>query len=149
MKQFEVVETPLEPMAYHKFVLNEKQGAICTFTGHVREWTKGTQTIYLEYEAYVPMAEKMLAQIGDEISERWPGVLTSIGHRIGKLDISDIAVVIATSSPHRADSYRANEYAVERLKEIVPIWKKEIWSDGEEWIGDSRHYHSSVKENES
>ncbi|HBV23728.1 molybdenum cofactor biosynthesis protein MoaE [Jeotgalicoccus sp. WY2] len=147
MKMFEVVSEELDINKYHKLTVNEHQGAVCTFTGHVREWTKGTRTVHLEYEAYIPMAEKMLAQIGDEIAERWPGVITAIGHRIGKLEISDIAVVIVTSSPHRTDSYRANEYAVERLKEIVPIWKKEIWEDGQEWIGDSRKYHPSVEEN--
>lgn len=142
---FEVVNDELDINKYHQMTVNEHQGAVCTFTGHVREWTKGTRTVHLEYEAYIPMAEKMLAQIGDEIEERWPGVITAIGHRIGKLEISDIAVVIVTSSPHRTDSYRANEYAVERLKEIVPIWKKEIWEDGEQWIGDSRKYHPSVE----
>lgn len=147
MKYFEVTEEVLDINKYHQMVVNAHQGAVCTFTGHVREWTKGTQTVHLEYEAYIPMAEKMLAQIGDEISEYWPGVLTAIGHRIGTLAISDIAVVIVTSSPHRTESYRANEYAVERLKEIVPIWKKEIWSDGEEWIGASKKYHSTVEEN--
>lgn len=70
------------------------------------------------------MAEKKLAQIGDEINEKWPGTITSIVHRIGPLQISDIAVLIAVSSPHRKDAYRANEYAIERIKEIVPIWKK-------------------------
>ncbi len=143
---FEVVNDELDINKYHQMTVNEHQGAVCTFTGHVREWTKGTRTVHLEYEAYIPMAEKMLAQIGDEIEARWPGVITAIGHRIGKLEISDIAVVIVTSSPHRTDSYRANEYAVERLKEIVPIWKKEIWEDGEQWIGDSRKYHPSVEE---
>lgn len=143
---FEVVNDKLDINKYHQMTVNEHQGAVCTFTGHVREWTKGTRTVHLEYEAYIPMAEKMLAQIGDEIEARWPGVITAIGHRIGKLEISDIAVVIVTSSPHRTDSYRANEYAVERLKEIVPIWKKEIWEDGEQWIGDSRKYHPSVEE---
>ena len=147
MKMFEVVSDELDINKYHQMTVNEHQGAVCTFTGHVREWTKGTRTVHLEYEAYVPMAEKMLAQIGDEISERWPGVITAIGHRIGKLEISDIAVVIVTSAPHRTDSYRANEYAVERLKEIVPIWKKEIWEDGEEWIGDSRKYHPKAEGN--
>lgn len=146
MKMFEVVSDEMDINKYHKMTVNEHQGAVCTFTGHVREWTKGTRTVHLEYEAYIPMAEKMLAQIGAEIEERWPGVITAIGHRIGKLEISDIAVVIVTSSPHRTDSYRANEYAVERLKEIVPIWKKEIWEDGQEWIGDSRKYHPSVEE---
>ena len=70
------------------------------------------------------MAEKKLAQIGDEIKQRWPGTITTIVHRIGPLQISDIAVLIAVSSPHRKDAYQANEYAIERIKEIVPIWKK-------------------------
>ena len=146
MKMFEVVSDELDINKYHQMTVNEHQGAVCTFTGHVREWTKGTRTVHLEYEAYVPMAEKMLAQIGDEISERWPGVITAIGHRIGKLEISDIAVVIVTSSPHRTDSYRANEYAVERLKEIVPIWKKEIWEDGAQWQGHQRGYYDDAVE---
>ena len=72
------------------------------------------------------MAEKKLAQIGDEINEKWPGTITSIVHRIGPLQITDIAVLIAVSSPHRKDAYRANEYAIERIKEIVPIWKKKF-----------------------
>ncbi|TDL98437.1 molybdenum cofactor biosynthesis protein MoaE [Macrococcus brunensis] len=146
MKQFEVVEYELIPDDYRLFTVNPKQGAVCLFVGIVREWTKGIRTEYLHYEAYVPMAEKKLAEIGDEINDRWPGTVVSIGHRIGALDISDIAVVIAVSSPHRKDSYAANEYAIERIKEVVPIWKKEIWEDGEEWIGGQRGYHSSYKE---
>ena len=101
MKQFEVVNEPIQTEKYREFVLNEHQGAIVVFTGHVREWTKGIKTEYLEYEAYIPMAEKKLAQIGDEIEARWPGTITTIVHRIGPLQISDIAVLIAVSSPHR------------------------------------------------
>src|SRR5699024_10245709 len=147
MKMFEVISEPLDINKYHQMTINEHQGAVCTFTGHVREWTKGTRTVHLEYEAYVPMAEKMLAQIGDEISERWPGVITAIGHRIGKLEISDIAVVIVTSAPHRTDSYRANQYAVKCLKEIVPKCKKEIGEYGKELISDSRKYQPKAEEN--
>lgn len=145
MKQFEVVTTPLDPEVYRKYTVNSKQGAVCVFTGIVREWTQGVKTEYLEYEAYVPMAERKLEQIGQEINERFEGTVVSIAHRIGSLQISDIAVVIAVSSPHRKDSYAANEYAIERIKEIVPIWKKEIWEDGEEWQGGQRGYHSSIK----
>ncbi|MMZ62389.1 Molybdopterin synthase catalytic subunit [compost metagenome] len=120
------------------YVLHPGAGAITTFTGHVREWTHGVRTLHLSYEAYIPMAEKKLAQIGSEIEEKWPGSKVSIAHRIGELQISDIAVVIAVSSPHRKSAYEANEYAIERIKEIVPIWKKEIWENGEEWIGDQK-----------
>lgn len=117
-------------------VVHPNAGAINTFIGTVRELTKGKKTIYLKYDAYASMAEKKLAQIGDEIQERWPDAIVAITHRIGRLDITDIAVVIAVSTPHRADSYDASRYAIERIKEIVPIWKKEHWEDGEEWIGD-------------
>lgn len=144
LKQFEVTTEPLNPEQYRMYTLNEKQGAIVVFTGHVREWTKGIRTQYLEYEAYVPMAENKLKQIGDEIAEHWPGTITAIGHRIGALEISDIAVCISVSSPHRKDAYQANEYAIERIKEMVPIWKKEIWEDGAEWQGHQKGYHEDA-----
>lgn len=144
MKQFEVTNVPIQTEQYRQYVLNEHQGAVVIFTGHVREWTKGVKTEYLEYEAYIPMAEKKLAQIGDEISRKWPGTQTAIVHRIGPLAISDIAVLISVSSPHRKDAYQANEYAIERIKEVVPIWKKEIWEDGAEWQGHQHGYHEDV-----
>lgn len=140
MKQFEIVTQPIETEQYRDFTINERQGAVVVFTGHVREWTKGIRTQHLEYEAYIPMAEKKLAQIGKEIEEKWPGTITTIVHRIGPLQISDIAVLIAVSSPHRKAAYAANEYAIERIKEIVPIWKKEIWEDGAEWQGHQREH---------
>ena len=138
MKQFEVIEQPIEPEQYRAYVVDAHKGAVVVFTGHVREWTKGVKTEYLEYEAYKPMAEKKLAQIGEEISQQWPGTTTSIVHRIGPLNISDIAVLISVAAPHRKDAYQANEYAIERIKEIVPIWKKEIWEDGAQWQGHQR-----------
>ncbi|WP_341636827.1 molybdenum cofactor biosynthesis protein MoaE [Staphylococcus casei] len=143
MKQFEIVSEPIQTEQYREYVLHAHQGAVVIFTGHVREWTKGIKTEYLEYEAYISMAEKMLAQIGDEISMKWPGTYVAIVHRIGPLKISDIAVLISVSSPHRKDAYEANEYAIERIKEIVPIWKKEIWEDGAQWQG---HQHGSYED---
>ncbi|MFO1442163.1 molybdenum cofactor biosynthesis protein MoaE [Bacillus sp. Bva_UNVM-123] len=116
-------------------VVQREAGAITTFIGTVRELTHGKKTLFLIYEAYESMAVKKLEQIGDEIKKRWEGAEVAITHRVGKLDITDIAVVIAVSTPHRADSYEANRYAIERIKEIVPIWKKEHWVDGEEWVG--------------
>ncbi|MEN1970341.1 molybdenum cofactor biosynthesis protein MoaE [Lentibacillus sp. N15] len=117
-------------------VVRAEAGAINTFIGTVREFTAGKQTLYLEYQAYIPMAEKMLRQIGDEIDNKWPGAKTAIVHRVGRLEISDIAVVIAVSTPHRNDAFDASRYAIERIKQIVPIWKKEHWKDGTKWIGD-------------
>jgi molybdopterin synthase catalytic subunit len=135
VKQYEIVEQPIQIQAYVDAVLHAGSGAVTVFTGHVREFTHGVRTLYLAYEAYVPMAEKKLSEIGQEIEERWPGARVAIAHRIGELQISDIAVVIAVSSPHRKAAYEANEYAIERIKQIVPIWKKEIWEDGQQWIG--------------
>ncbi|KXH83862.1 molybdenum cofactor biosynthesis protein MoaE [Sporosarcina sp. HYO08] len=145
MKPFEIVEEPIQSQRYVDYVLHAGAGAVTVFTGHVREWTHGVRTLYLAYEAYIPMAEKTLAQIGAEMEEKWPGIKTAIVHRIGELHISDIAVLIAVSSPHRKAAYEANEYAIERIKEIVPIWKKEIWEDGEEWIGAQKKYPGKGK----
>ncbi len=139
MKPFEVTTEPLEPARYMEYVTHPGTGAVTLFAGTVREWTNGKRTMYLEYEAYVPMAEKKLAEIGVEIKQKWPGSHVAIVHRIGALSISDIAVVIAVSSPHRKAAYEANEYAIEQIKKVVPIWKKEMWEDGEEWIGDQSY----------
>jgi molybdopterin synthase catalytic subunit len=135
MKFFEIAKEPINTQSVIDKVIQREAGAITTFIGTVRELTHGKKTLYLVYEAYEPMAVKKLAQIGTEIEERWPGSKVAITHRVGKLDITDIAVVIAVSTPHRADAYEANRYAIERIKEIVPIWKKEHWEDGQEWIG--------------
>ena len=135
MKFFEITKEKIDIQSIIDKVVQREAGAINTFIGTVRELTKGKKTLFLIYEAYEPMAVKKLQQIGSEIEERWPGTKVAITHRVGRLDITDIAVVIAVSTPHRADSYEANRYAIERIKEIVPIWKKEHWEDGEEWIG--------------
>jgi molybdopterin synthase catalytic subunit len=135
MNYFEITKEKIDTQSIIDKVVQREAGAINTFIGTVRELTKGKKTLYLIYEAYEPMAVKKLQQIGTEIEERWPGTKVAITHRVGRLEITDIAVVIAVSTPHRADSYEANRYAIERIKEIVPIWKKEHWEDGEEWIG--------------
>ncbi|NJP37596.1 molybdenum cofactor biosynthesis protein MoaE [Alkalicoccus luteus] len=135
-KRYRVTEEPLDSGAIIQRVTDKNAGAVTVFIGTVREMTKGKRTLSLTYEAYVPMAEKKLAQIGAEIEEKWPGTITSIEHRIGSLAISDAAVVIAVSSPHRDASFKGSRFAIERIKEIVPIWKKEHWEDGSTWIGD-------------
>lgn len=131
----EITKEPINTQKIIDKVVQRKAGAITTFIGTVREWTHGKKTLYLVYEAYESMAVKKLEQIVSEVKERWPGAEMAISHRIGKLDITDIAVVIAVSTAHRKDAYEANSYAIERIKEIVPIWKREHWEDGEEWIG--------------
>jgi molybdopterin synthase catalytic subunit len=116
-------------------VIHPNHGAALAFVGTTREYTQGKRTVLLEYEAYVPMALKTMRQIGDEISERWPGALCAITHRLGKVAVGEASVVIAVSSAHRAECYEASRFAIERLKQIVPIWKKEVWEDGSEWKG--------------
>ena len=133
---FEIVDIPINVEEVRRKVTDRNAGAITLFIGTVRELTKGKKTLHLEYQAYPAMAIKMFEQISKEIQERWPEAKVAITHRVGHLDISDIAVVIAVSSPHRKIAYMANEYAIERIKQIVPIWKKEFWEDGTEWIGD-------------
>jgi molybdopterin synthase catalytic subunit len=133
---FDIQDTPLSIEDMVAKVTRRDCGAIATFIGTVRELTHGKRTLQLEYQAYKPMAIKMLEQIGKEVEEKWPGARIAITHRVGTLDISDIAVIIAVSTPHRKAAYEANEYAMERIKQIVPIWKKEFWEDGTKWIGD-------------
>jgi molybdopterin synthase catalytic subunit len=137
-KKFEIIDHQIDVQLVINKVIERNAGAINTFIGTVREITNGKKTLYLEYEAYASMAEKKLSQIGEEIEKQWPEALTAITHRVGRLGITDIAVVIAVSTPHRAASYEASRYAIERIKEIVPIWKKEHWEDGEQWIGDQK-----------
>src|SRR6478672_6704641 len=132
---FEISKEKIDIQSIIDKVVQRDAGAITTFIGTVRELTKGKKTLYLVYEAYESMAVKKLEQIGAEISERWNGAQVAITHRVGRLEITDVAVVIAVSTPHRADSYEANRYAIERIKQIVPIWKKEHWENGEEWVG--------------
>ena len=115
-------------------VVQREAGAITTFIGTVRELTHGKKTLFLEYEAYEDMAVKKLEQIGREIEEGWPGAKVAITHRIGRLDITEVAVVIAVSTPHRADAFDANRYVIHRIKQIVPIWKKEHWENGKKRI---------------
>lgn len=133
---FNVTASPISPDDVCRKVMRPEAGAVTLFLGTVRELTNGKRTLYLEYEAYPAMAVKQMERIGREIAERWPDTRIAITHRTGRLGISDIAVAIAVSSPHRRAAYEANEYAIERIKEIVPIWKKEHWEDGSFWVGD-------------
>ena len=113
-------------------------GAVLLFLGTVREMTGDKQTLHLEYEAYPEMALSKLNQIVEEVETRWPGARAAITHRLGHLEIGDISVAIAVACPHRAQAYEASRHAIEQLKKIVPIWKKENWADGtSEWVGHS------------
>ena len=116
-------------------VTTEEHGGVVTFSGVVRRQSRGKRIVRLEYEAYRPMAERKMAEIGAQLAAEFPGVRVAIVHRVGKLAVGDVAVVIAASAPHRAAAFDACRAAIDRLKESVPIWKKEIAEDGEEWIG--------------
>ena len=110
-------------------------GGIVTFTGAVRRHSRGVTVERLEYEAYAPMAIREMTRLCDEIEKEIPGVVLAVEHRVGKLAIGDIAVVIAAAAPHRAEAFTACRAMIDRLKDRVPIWKKEIGEDGAEWVG--------------
>lgn len=133
--RYEIVAQSIDVDAVCKRAAHPDHGALLAFVGTTREWTHGKRTVLLEYEAYEPMAEAAMRQIGEEIGARWPGTITSITHRIGPVGVGEASVVIAVSSAHRAEAYEASRYAIERLKTIVPIWKKEVYEDGTEWKG--------------
>jgi molybdopterin synthase catalytic subunit len=110
-------------------------GAVVTFLGTVRDLTDGRVTVALDYEAYPVMAEKKMAEIEHDTRQRWPVGEMLMVHRLGHLDIGDVSVAVAVSCPHRAQAFEACRHAIDRLKEIVPIWKKENWADGNaDWV---------------
>jgi molybdopterin synthase catalytic subunit len=109
-------------------------GAIATFLGLVRDHNKGRKVLHLEYEAYEPLALRGLDLIVAEAREKWPAVTLAIHHRIGRMAIGEASVAIAAASPHRADAFAASRYAIERIKQIVPIWKHEYFEGGDVWI---------------
>jgi molybdopterin synthase catalytic subunit len=137
---FRVQAEPLDAREVETIVADPGSGAIVTFTGTVRDNARGQAVTALDYEAYAPAAEKMLAQIGEEIRERWGIDRIAVIHRVGRLEVGEASVVIAVSSPHRGEAFAACEYAIERLKAIVPIWKKESYEGGAVWIGSEADY---------
>jgi molybdopterin synthase catalytic subunit len=116
-------------------VAGPERGGIVTFTGAVRRQGQRGDVVRLEYEAYAEMAEQVLTDIADEVEREWPGARVAIHHRVGTLEVGEVAVVIAAAAPHRAEAFDACRATIDRLKRRVPIWKKEISATGEEWIG--------------
>jgi molybdopterin synthase catalytic subunit len=109
-------------------------GAVVTFLGLVRNHNLGRSVRYLEYEAYEPLALKSFERIAGEIAERWPSARLALHHRTGRVELGDASVAIATCSPHRGDAYASCRYAIERIKQIAPIWKREFFDGGDVWI---------------
>ncbi len=137
---YEIVERPIGLDEVARIVRRDSSGAVAAFGGVVREETEGRRVLYLEYEAYVSMAERNMAQIGEEIGAKWAVDAVAILHRVGRLEVGEMSVAIAVAAPRRREALEACSYAIERLKEIVPIWKKEAFEDGEVWVG---HHGSS------
>jgi molybdopterin synthase catalytic subunit len=133
--RMEVTAVPLSVDGVVRAVSRPTSGAVATFVGVVRESSRGRQVRSLEYDAYPEMATAKMREIATEIRQRWPVDDVAIVHRTGLLGIGEASVVIAVSSAHRKEALAACAFAIERLKAIVPIWKKEIWTDGSEWIG--------------
>jgi MoaE-MoaD fusion protein len=132
---FRVVERPPTLEEVTAAVQGAARGGLVTFTGVVRAESRGKAVVRLTYEAYGPMAEKVLSGIGREAEGRWPGAQLAIVHRVGVLLPGEVAVVIAAAAPHRAEAFEACRFAIERLKENAPIWKRETYADGESWVG--------------
>lgn len=142
-KKFLVTEHRISESEASHLVANPGAGAIVTFVGTVRDNARGRAVLSLDYEAYPPAAERMLEQIGDEISDRWGIEQCAIIHRMGHLAIGETSVAIAIASAHRGDAFDACRYAIDRIKEIVPIWKKEFYEDGETWVGSEAEYQAA------
>lgn len=124
----------LNPADANSFVTNELCGGIVTFVGTARKFTKGKEVLRLEFEAYEPMAIKEMTKIAEQILQDFPAEKVAIHHRVGVVGLKEIAVVIAVACPHRKAAFAACQYAIDTLKETVPIWKKEIFEDGEIWV---------------
>jgi molybdopterin synthase catalytic subunit len=130
----EIVTEPIDLNALVARVASPGAGGIATFLGVVRDNSLGRKVLYLFYEAYPPMAVKELERLEAEVRGRWEIEAIAIAHRIGRLEIGEASVAIAVSSPHRREAIEACHYAIDRLKQTVPVWKKEFWEGGEVWI---------------
>ena len=133
---FAIIEEPIDVGALVSEAQRPDCGAVSTFVGTTRvDESEEAVVEHLEYEAYRPMADRKLEEIGAEIRERWDARHVSIMHRIGRVDPGEASVAIVVASPRRGPAFEASRYAIERIKEMVPIWKREVWSDGYVWVG--------------
>lgn len=132
--RFRVTDGALDVAAMSASVGAAGCGAIALFVGVVRDENAGRRVTHLDYEAYAPLAIRAFEHIEREALERWPSTRLAIAHRIGRLAVGDASVVIAAASPHRADAFAVSRYAIERIKQIAPIWKHEHFDGGEVWV---------------
>jgi len=131
---FEITREPLDPAPLVAAVRRDDSGAVTLFYGVVRNENLGRAVHYLEYDAYPEMAIKKMREVAEEIQTRFPVTGIGILHRIGRLEIGETSLLVAVSSGHRKESFEACHYAVDRIKQIVPVWKKEVWEDDSAWV---------------
>jgi len=132
-----MIEITGQPIDVQKIITaasNQEAGAVNTFIGTVRNNTSGKKVLRLEYEAYEPMAISEIQKLIDQASENWKLTGFAVSHRVGTLTPGDIAVVVAVATPHRKDSFAACQFIIDSLKQTVPIWKREFFEDGDEWV---------------
>jgi molybdopterin synthase catalytic subunit len=132
--RYDVTTGSIDARELEAAVTHPGAGAICTFSGIVRDSSRGQSVTHLEYEAYAEMAVPQMRHIGQEIKDRWPGARVAMAHRTGRLEIGEISVIVVVSAPHREEAIMACKWGIDRLKESVPIWKKEHAADGTFWI---------------
>ena len=132
-----ITDKPLNPDTFTQSVTSPNYGAVVTFTGITRRENLNRKVLFLEYEAYQPMAERKIREVVSEMKKRWDIGQVAIGHRTGRVDLGEVSMVVAVSTPHRKDAFEASRYFVDMLKKIVPIWKKEYFEGGEVWIGET------------
>jgi molybdopterin synthase catalytic subunit len=130
-----LTDRPIDVDGVLRAVQSSAAGAVVLFLGSVREMTDGRRTTALEYDCYPAMAEKSLAELRGEAIARWTLVECAVVHRLGRLEIGETSVAIAVAAPHRAAAFEAGQWLIDRIKEVVPVWKKELWADGtSEWV---------------
>jgi molybdopterin synthase catalytic subunit len=132
---FRLIEGPIDAPSVMAEAESDEAGSIASFVGTVRARSRGRNVLYLEYEAYEGMAEQVMAELADTLKSKYALCEVAIAHRIGRVEIGEASVAIAVSAPHRHDALAACKEAIDRLKETVPLWKKEVYEGGEEWIG--------------
>ena len=137
-----LTQEPLKPGSLTSEVTRDRNGAVITFLGNTRRLNGDKEVLFLEYEAYEPMALKELQKIKRAAVDKWGAVDIAIAHRFGKLAIKDTSLVVAVGSKHRRESFEVCSFIVDRIKETVPIWKKEVFADGSIWVGCQSHQHS-------
>ena len=138
----EITDRPLDPETVTAKVRKDTNGGVVTFLGTTRSFFEGRRVLYLEYEAYLDMAQQQMEEISRDLQAKWSIEDMAVSHRIGRVDIGEISLVVAVASPHRKEAFHACHEFVDRLKQTVPIWKKEYFEDGSRWVACEDHEHA-------